>query len=167
MAKGEIQNGRIGVVEALYKQHGPSLLRYLRRIAGPKRAEDLLQDTFIQALSHVHKLDTVHSPKAWLFILARNTAINVLRRKKILYPTDWECISEQMPEEDPRLESMRRAISKLSEEHRETLLLRWYDQLTYEEIGQFLQIPVGTVRSRLHHALEKLRSSLEVEVLEE
>ena len=59
---------------------------------------------------------------------------------------------------------MREAILKLSDDHRETILLRWYDQLSYEEISQVLQIPVGTVRSRLHHALGKLRLALEVEV---
>ncbi len=74
--------------------------------------------------------------------------------------TTWHGLVQWPAQEDDRLEPMRRAIQTLSSDHRETILLRWYDELGYEEIAQILQIPLGTVRSRLHHALRKLREQM-------
>ena len=68
--------------------------------------------------------------------------------------------------ENPQLENMRRAIDRLSAEHQEVLLLKWHDELSYKEIAQILKVPVGTVRSRLHHALGKLRDMLKTENVE-
>lgn len=62
--------------------------------------------------------------------------------------------------EDARLEALRLAIATLPEPQRETLLLKLHHELSYEEIAESLGIPVGTVRSRLHHALHHLRATL-------
>jgi RNA polymerase sigma-70 factor (ECF subfamily) len=64
------------------------------------------------------------------------------------------------PAEDPRLENMRAAIAGLPEALRETLALRLRAELSYEEIAETLQIPVGTVRSRLHDAVRRLRAAV-------
>lgn len=61
---------------------------------------------------------------------------------------------------DPRLEPMREAITKLPPTHAEVLLLRLQQELSYEEIAQILDVPIGTVRSRLHHAVQQLREAL-------
>ncbi len=157
MAKDKTQPDSIESLETLYSQHGPAILRYLHRLVGPKMSEDVLQDTFVQAAVHVDRLDNVGSAKAWLFKVAKNMAINHLRRKRVPVKIDWDDLVRRPATEDDHLEPMRRAIEDLSPDHRETILLRWYDELRYEEIAQLLQIPVGTVRSRLHHALQKLR----------
>lgn len=156
----ETQPKSIDTLELLYTQHGPAILRYLHRLVGRKMAEDVLQDTFVQAVKHVDRLDTVVSPRAWLFKVARNMAINHLRKKPVSIEVAWDSLVQWPPAEGEDLEPMRRAIQTLSPDHRETLLLRWYDELGYEEIAQILQIPLGTVRSRLHHALQKLRQHM-------
>jgi RNA polymerase sigma-70 factor (ECF subfamily) len=164
MAKSNTPCDPIAYLEMLYDQHGPAILRCLYRLVGPRMAEDVLQDTFVQAVTHVERLDGVVSPKAWLFKVAKNIASNHLRKKSAQADVVWSSLAQSSPQEDSRLNPMRRAIQALPSNQRETILLRWYDELSYEEIAQILQIPLGTVRSRLHHALRKLRQQMDREI---
>ncbi len=164
MGQDRTQSGRIATIEVLYAQHGPHILRFLHRLVGPKHAEDVLQDTFVQALWHIDRLGDVSLPRPWLFRVAHNLAMNVLRKKKMITDVALDSLVHPDPREDRRLATMRQAISELPDKHRETIMLRWYDQLSYEEIAQVQNIPVGTVRSRLHHSLGKLRTRMDVEL---
>jgi RNA polymerase sigma-70 factor (ECF subfamily) len=92
--------------------------------------------------------------------VARNLSADAWRRLRVV---------EQLPDElaapgpvgaDPRLEVMRESIAKLNPALREVLELRLQVELSYDEIAAVLAIPVGTVRSRLHHAVKQLRSAL-------
>ena len=163
MAKINTPSDPVAYLEMLYEQHGPVILRYLYRLVGQKMAEDVFQDTFVQAVTHLERLDGVVSPKAWLFKVAKNMAFNHLRKKRVQVDIVWGNLVQSSPQEDSRLEPMRRAIQTLPSDQRETVLLRWYDELSYEEIAQVLQIPLGTVRSRLHHALHKLHQQIDRE----
>src|SRR5208283_3056712 len=142
------------VFEALYHQHGPALLRYLHAyFADPGTAEDLLHETFVQALRCSHQLATVESHRAWLFGIARHMALSALRRQRLTQPLTAELEAPRPSEADSRMEEVNRCILDLPPPLRETLQLRLRDDLAYEEIAAVLDIPVGTVRSRLHHAL--------------
>ncbi len=153
----------IAQLQTLYEAHGPSLLRYLRRMTGnAESAEDLLQETFIQAMRRQDRLTDAASPQAWLFVIARNLAISALRRRRRTTSLP-ENLAATTTQEDPRLSAMRNAIRTLPEGQREALELRLRDSLSYEEIADVLQIPIGTVRSRLHHAVRTLREHLEHE----
>ena len=147
-------------LERLYREMGPALLGYFRRqpaLAGT--AEDLLQDTFVRALKRIDRLQASVSQRAYLFGIARHVCIDALRRLRAV---------EELPAETPamtlttdeRLEPMRLAISELPEMQREALLLKLQQELSYVEIAEVLAIPVGTVRSRLHHAVLHLRQTL-------
>ncbi len=147
-------------LERLYREMGPALLGYFRRqpaLAGT--AEDLLQDTFVRALKRIDRLQASVSQRAYLFGIARHVCIDALRRLRAV---------EELPAETPamtlttdeRLEPMRQAISELPEMQREALLLKLQQELSYVEIAEVLAIPVGTVRSRLHHAVLHLRQTL-------
>ena len=147
-------------LERLYREMGPALLGYFRRqpaLAGT--AEDLLQDTFVRALKRIDRLQASVSQRAYLFGIARHVCIDALRRLRAV---------EELPAETPamtlttdeRLEPMRLAISELPETQREALLLKLQQELSYVEIAEVLAIPVGTVRSRLHHAVLHLRQTL-------
>jgi len=164
MAKSNTPCDPIAYLEVLYDQHGPAILRYLYRLVGPRMAEDVLQDTFVQAGTHVDRLDGVVSPKAWLFKVAKNMASNHLRKRRVQFDIVSNTLVQSSPQEDSRLKPMRKAIQTLPSNQRETVLLRWYDELSYEEIAHVLQIPLGTVRSRLHHALQKLRQQMDREM---
>lgn len=147
-------------LEDCYREHAAHVLAYLRRMfRDPHAAEDLLQETFVQAARRPERVAAAVSPRAWLLAIARNLAVTALRRKRPTQalPADVPAIEAA---EDPRLAAVRRAISDLPTPLRETLELRLRHELTYEEIAAVLAVPIGTVRSRLHHALRRLRAAV-------
>ncbi len=147
-------------LERLYREVGPALLGYFRRQpALASNAEDLLQDTFVRALKRVDRLPPPVSPRAYLFGIARHVSIDALRRLRPVEELTPDTPAVTKPEDD-RLEPMRHAIAGLPETHREALLLKLQQELSYEEIAEVLAIPVGTVRSRLHYAVLHLRQTL-------
>jgi RNA polymerase sigma-70 factor (ECF subfamily) len=148
-------------LERWYRRHGPALLCYLQRGLGQgDAAEELLHDTFVQALRCLDRSAQVVSPRAWLFAIARNVAVTALRRQRVRRELPDGVAAPEPREEDPRLERMREAIGTLPPPQREALELRLRYELSYEEIAEVLEIPVGTVRSRLHHAIRTLRDRL-------
>ena len=143
-------------VEGLYNAHGRALLGYLSRSFGrAEAAEDLLHETFVQALGAPGRLAAAASPRAWLFGIARRVGLNALRRRR-MQPLPEDLAAARAREADDRLDRMRRAIGRLPPHERETLQLRLVEELSYEEIAAVLEIPVGTVRSRLHNAVRTL-----------
>jgi RNA polymerase sigma-70 factor (ECF subfamily) len=148
-------------IESLYREAGPQLLSYLlQRAADRETAEDLLQETFAAALRHPERLRAAASPRAYLFGIARHLAASASRTLRLADPLPQELASAE-PDWDPRIEWMREAIAQLKPEFTEALELRLRHELSYEEIADALAIPVGTVRSRLHHAVRELRRKLE------
>ena len=151
-----IESNDIG---SLYRQHGAEVLHYLARRCPVDAANDLLQETFLQVVRHSERLNAVTMPRAWLFGIARNILAQHYRRQP-------ESAMEISPEaaapatEDARLPAMREAIAALAPELRETLELRIEQELSYEEIAGVLDVPIGTVRSRLHNAVRRLRTTL-------
>ena len=150
----------ISQIEQLYRDLGPALLAYFRRQPTLSRlAEDLLQDTFVRALRGLPRLQQSASPRAYLYGIARHVSIDALRAHR---PT--EELTADPPAEsaacDERLPAMRAAIAALPEPHREALQLKLQNELSYEEIAEVLAIPTGTVRSRLPHAVARLREAL-------
>lgn len=146
-------------LETLYRELGPDLLSYLRRrLTDRHAAEDLLQETFLQAARRLERVSQAVSPRAWLYGIARNVAVTALRRRRRVEPLPGE-VAAEMPADDQRLAEVRAAIADLPDTLRETLELRLRCDLSYEEIAAVLGIPVGTVRSRLHLALQRLRAA--------
>jgi RNA polymerase sigma-70 factor, ECF subfamily len=144
--------------ESLYREHGLALLAYLtRRFGRTLSAEDLLQDTFVQALRAGPMTATV-SKRAWLFGIARHVGLSAVRKHRPmqLVPDTLAAKSEQHDD----LQAMREKIAELPEPLRETLELRLSHELSYEEIAAVMEIPIGTVRSRLHHAVRQLKEKL-------
>ncbi len=142
-------------LEALYRDHAPALLAYLRRLCGPA-AEDLLQETFVQAMRRMDRLQQAQSPRAWLFGIARHVGLSAMRRRRPMMTLSSEPAAI-VAAGDERVEQMRQAMADLPESQRQALELRVRDGLTYEEIAVVLSVPVGTVRSRLHNAVRRLR----------
>lgn len=147
-------------LERLYRETAPQLLAYFRRqqaLAGA--AEDLLHDTFVRALHRRERIGSSVSARAYLFGIARHVSLDWLRRRRPETAfADEAAPAPELPDE--RLVAMRAAIAGLPEPQRETLLLRLQQELSYEEIAEVLGVPVGTVRSRLHHAVQRLQVAL-------
>ena len=169
----ESLRGNSAAFGELVKLHQDRLFNAVTHFIGnATEAEDVVQEAFVQAYL---KLDTFQRTSAfytWLYRIAFNTAVSRQRRKKI--STSVDNTREQTGEEpidrgdspgDPmqRQETVgqvQSALAALSDEHREILVLREMEDLEYEEIGETLQINVGTVRSRLHRARQALREKL-------
>ena len=143
-------------VGSLYQRHGAEVLHYLARRCPADAAHDLLQETFLQVVRQAGRLEAVTMPRAWLFGIARNILAQHYRRQ----PESVIEIPVETEVEDERLPAMREAIAALAPELRETLELRIEQELSYEEIAGVLDVPIGTVRSRLHHAIRRLRAAL-------
>lgn len=142
-----------------YETHGPKVLAYLRaRLANAHDCEELLQQTFLTIATDSRGYEAAASPRAWLIGIARNLLREHLRcrHRTATINGDLE-IPAVTHVADDRLEGIRMAIAGLPAAQREALELRLRDDMSYAEIAEALRIPVGTVRSRLHHAVEALR----------
>jgi RNA polymerase sigma-70 factor (ECF subfamily) len=148
-------------MEKIYREIGPELLAYFQRRHGsPQTAEDLLQSTFAAVMKNPERLLRADSPRAYVFGVARNLSAEMYRRS---HPTEELPAEPKIDDEepaDPRLEMMREAIVRLNADSRQVLELRLYRELSYEELAATLGVPIGTVRSRLHHAVRQLREHL-------
>ena len=148
-------------VEQLYLESREALTSYfLRRHRSIPTAEDLLQETFLRLMRQLDCCRGAESPRGYLFGIARHVSADAWRRMK---PTDSavEDIPAELPDE--RLAAARETIASLPALQREILDLRFQHDLSYAEIAEALGVPVGTVRSRLHNALEMVRERLEQE----
>ena len=141
-------------------------------------AQDVVQDAFVQAFL---KLKTFQGNSAfftWLYRIAFNVAISQRRKRKPTAsveqnrelsgqePLDHAAAPTERIESQERVAQVRAALALLSEEHRTVLVLREIDGCCYETIAEILDLPVGTVRSRLHRARLELRDQLK-EMLQE
>lgn len=146
--------------------HIPRLRRYARALTGERsRADDLVQDTLERALIKLHLWRPGSDMRAWLFTLMHNVFINQLRAQSARLTVELDDEAAQVavrPTQTDGLEvrDLQAALLRLPEEQREVLLLVGLDQMTYEETAGVLEIPVGTVMSRLSRARERLRGLL-------
>ena len=140
-------------------------------------AEDVVQDAFVLAMTKLESFQGNSQFYTWLFRIARNCAISKLRKKRpnvsldltsgtaddrqlrLELPSDVDAPFENI-ERRERAEGLMRALGKMSDEHREILVLREMDNLDYETIGEMLGLAGGTVRSRLHRARGQLKDLL-------
>lgn len=148
-------------LEAIYREHGAAVLDYLRRhFRGVETGEDLLQETLVQALERPERLAESSSPRAWLFGIARHVGLSAARRRRPMAPLESDPPASAPASPSDAVEAMRAALAELPAAQREVLELRLRGELSYDEIAEVLSVPVGTVRSRLHSAVQALRDRL-------
>ena len=151
-------------VEQLYRESQQALTAYfLRRHRSTHAAEDLLQETFLQLMRRVDRCRSASSPRGYLFGIARHVSADAWRRARPPGENDAALATIATPQPDPRLAAAHETIATLPPLQREILDLRFQHDLSYADIAEALDIPAGTVRSRLHNALELLRERLEQE----
>jgi RNA polymerase sigma-70 factor (ECF subfamily) len=149
------------MMENIYREIGPELLAFFRRRHdSPQTAEDLLQETFAAVMKNPDRLLRADSPRAYLFGVARNLSAEMRRRSHPTEELPAEPPMDEAETADPRLDLMREGIVRLNAASRQVLELRLQRELSYEEMAATLGVPVGTVRSRLHHAVRQLREHL-------
>jgi len=149
----------------------PRLRRYARALTGDQaRADDLVQDTLERALSKWLLWRSGSDLRAWLFALMHNLWVNQAKKSPTLeYQSDEQL--EALPETATRGEQfdglevrdLDRALGQLPLEQREVLLLVGLEELAYVDVARVLNVPVGTVMSRLSRGRERLRGILAVQ----
>jgi RNA polymerase sigma-70 factor (ECF subfamily) len=146
--------------------HVPGLRRYAAALAGNAAdADDLVQDCIERALARHDSLREPESLGRWLRTILHNLYITKLRRRgaaSVPIEDFAEDLALSVPAEDQgQVRDLVRAFSALSVEHRQVLLLISLEGLSYREVAEVLDIPIGTVMSRLARARERLRALLE------
>ena len=153
---------RSAFTDLINRWHEP-LWRYLRRLAGSNEAaDDLVQDTWLKVLRGIAGLREAARVRPWLFGIARRVAMDRLRAQYARPHDDDARIDElAAPPEDHELESdlaaLEAGMASLPMRERETLALFYLRELTIEEMSALLEVPAGTVKSRLFRARELLR----------
>lgn len=149
----------------LVERHHVALYRLFRRLGlDAHAAEDCVQDTFLRLLRAAPGYRAEAPFRAWLRALARNALVDWTRRRRqplsLRDPRDPALLERpDAASHEPPLD-LRAAIEGLSIKLREVVRLSVYDGLPHAEVARRLEIPEGTVKSRLHHALRRLREAL-------
>ena len=149
----------------LYDRYGPRMHRYFYRMLGrdAAKAEDFTQDLFIRIIEKPHLFDTNRNFRSWIYTLALNLCKNEYRRNRH-QETEWAESEHDIPVDflpesiDKQLfESLlREAVEALNDKHRPCFILRYQEELSVAEIAEILELPEGTVKSRLFYALRQV-----------
>ena len=175
-----LRRGDLNALSELITRYQNRLYRYLLRIVRqPAEADDLFQQTWLRVLEKVRSFDASRNFDAWLFTLARNLAIDHLRRNRpqsldepLANNSYGETAADRIPSEDStpldhalaaeRRTEISEAMAALPLTYREVLTLRFEDEMKIEEIAQVIAVPLSTAKSRLRRSLEQLRCALEM-----
>lgn len=148
--------------DLFYRSHARQVLDWVRRLGGRRiSTEDVAHDVFAVAFRRVHTLRADGKPIAWLYGITRNVVNNALRRARVRTMVGLDTIAppkSRMPDGQELAERQQErmivldTLQSLQAKQREVLTLLDMDQRTAPEVAEILQLPVGTVYSRLHHA---------------
>ncbi|MBU2612006.1 MAG: sigma-70 family RNA polymerase sigma factor [Chloroflexi bacterium] len=169
------QQGDRNAFGELVRHYYPRVVNVVYRMCGEAAlAEDAAQEAFLRAWLHISSFRRGEPLRNWLYRIAVNAALDILRRRHEEPAEDetLQMIPEQSlgPEaaliEKERLALLQQAMRSLPEAARSALVLREYGELSYQEIASVLDIPIGTVMSRLSYARNRLREVLKEQILQ-
>jgi RNA polymerase sigma-70 factor, ECF subfamily len=176
------QGGDVRAFEILLSRHERPVYNFLLRSVGSKAvAEDLLQDTFLRVIKGAASYQRQAKFTTWLYTIARNLCVDRSRRQKHRKAQSLDqplrddeqsgTLLDVVPGSDLGAErraisselqqTLQKAIASLSDDQREIFLLRQFQEMSFKEIAEIVDIPENTAKSRMRYALEKLRLELE------
>jgi RNA polymerase sigma-70 factor (ECF subfamily) len=162
------QAGDRAAFEELVALYQSRLRYFLARMVGDDHAAaDLLQDVWFDVYRGVARLAEPGAFAAWLYRIARRRAQAVLRKRRqpLSSLEGVDLVGDEADDDDFSAEDAERvhaALGRLAPEHREVLLLRFIEEMSYEDIARVTGCQLGTVRSRIHYAKRALRRVMEV-----
>ncbi|MGB5946608.1 RNA polymerase sigma factor SigW [Paenisporosarcina sp.] len=148
-----------------------------RMLGNQHEAEDIAQEAFVRAFINIHTFDTNRKFSTWLYRIGTNLCIDRIRKKKPDYYLDAEVAGteglnmysqiaskEELPEQEVlKMEMQDRVqyeISRLPDKYRAVIILKYMEDLPLQEISEILEMPLGTVKTRIHRGREALRKQL-------
>jgi len=174
-----MQDGDCHAFEAIFEKYRRSVLAYVAALVRDvSLAEDIVQETFVELVRRLQDIDPEKGVSGWLYRVARNKAIDLMRRRKHEVQTDIdgvngrEAVRSSGESRDPAGEvvrrelvaGVRRALAALSVKERDLLMLRFYGGLTFKEISRIVRRPLGTVLWQVRRSVGKMRTQLQDEL---
>jgi RNA polymerase sigma-70 factor, ECF subfamily len=161
----------------LFKRHLSSALMLCRGLVGESEAEDAVQETLVKVWRNLKKFDRQKKFKTWLLTIAKNTCLDILRKKRPTVFSDFEndegenSFIEGLTDTAPlapeitdallSAEKIRTALLALSPKNRIVMEMHYYDEMTLQEIADVMDESVNTIKSRYRRALSTLKNQLE------
>jgi len=164
------QNGDRNAFSELVRVHAQGVLNVIYRLCGDAQlAEDAAQETFLRAWQNLAAYRPGTPLRNWLYRIAVNAGTDMLRKERRILPDDIEEMNltdgrpglETLVSQNERTRLVQNAILSLPDVSRAVLVLREYEGLSYQEISSTLDIPLGTVMSRLNYARNLLKAKLQ------
>jgi len=158
------RRGHVDAYNVLVSRWEKRVFNYLLRLVGHREdALDLSQDVFLKAYQNLRKLEDPAKFPGWLFRIAHNEAYSLLRKNRpegelAAEPRVGEASNRMFPVELSL--AVQSALTRLSDDQREAVLLKVYQGFKFEEMAEILACPVSTVKSRLYTALDLLKQTL-------
>jgi len=162
------RRGDLAAFEQLVERHRDVVHRVARRVVGHHDADDVSQDAFLRAFHRLDRFRGEGSFRSWLLQITYNTALNAAERRRREPAEVAEDLAETRPATEPdrvpaerlerreRRERLEMKLGALRPAHRSVLVLRDVEGLSYEEIAQLTEMPLGSVKGRLHRARGEL-----------
>lgn len=148
-----------GTLETLYATHQPLIYAFCFRLLNNEDdAQDAMQSAFIAAFRSISRFRGDSSVKTWLYRIATNESLDVLRKRKVAagrLDVQTEC-ADQTNEVTNRI-TVDAVLRRVGAQHRVLLILRYWEELSYEEIAGVVGLPLSTVKMRLHRAREEFK----------
>lgn len=163
-----IQSGDMVAFNTMVDRYKNRLMNVIgRMLSSTEEAEDVVQETFVRVYQHRQSFNFQHCFSTWIYTIALNLARNELRKRKkfkFLEISDMQgneaeiAVDPEIPNNFPKL--LERAVKDLPEKYRAAFILRDVQELAYNEVAVVLDVPLGTVKSRVNRARQMLRERL-------
>ena len=157
------QAGDEAAFAELVERYAPRLRYYLRRMLDAGDPDDVMQDVWLDVFRGLPRLNDAAAFPAWLYRLARDRVLRTIRRRPRTQPLLDLDVPDEADEPFSAEDAARihEALAELPPEQREVLVLRFLEEMSYDDVARVIDCPVGTVRSRLYYAKQALRRILE------
>ncbi len=160
------QDGNTAALEELVRRWQPRLYRHAQRLTGDREgAADAIQDAWLAIVRGVHRLRDPAHFRPWAYRIVGNKCADWIRRRHHRHHLANGQLLEAPPDDREHghddIARLRAALRRLPSDRRALLAMHYLDRVSVAEIAAALQIPAGTVKSRLHHARNELRNVLE------
>ncbi|WP_296006378.1 RNA polymerase sigma factor [uncultured Alistipes sp.] len=151
--------------EYLFDRYHEAIRRlFMQRMGGARDVDDLLQETFVKVYVNLHRYNAAYTFGQWVYTIARNTFVDYVRRRQDDLPIDERfaapASSAPTPEESVINGQQRRQLEnyleRLSPRYRKLIEMRFFEEYSYEEIAAKLDLPLGTVKTQIHRARERM-----------
>jgi RNA polymerase sigma-70 factor (ECF subfamily) len=170
-------NGDERALRLLFSRYLKTIYNFTYRFTGNiENAEDVTQETFLKVWKNLKKYDPEQNFKTWIFAIARNTALDLLRKKKDFVFSDFEnedgtnTIADSLTDAEPlpyelllraeRTRELEKILNDVPPLYREVLLLHYYNEFTFDEISKILNKPLDTIKSQHRRGITILRKLL-------